>query len=150
MIPIRSMAVSGVALSEIDGETKILLMKRCRGNFWCHVAGTIEADEKGWQTIIREFKEETQLEVTELYNGQYLEKFYESSLNTIEVIPVFVVYCQPNQAIIINDEHTDHKWCSLSEALELSEFPGQKLLYEYIWYNFVEIKPSKLMRVKVV
>ncbi|WP_250895082.1 NUDIX domain-containing protein, partial [Aeromonas dhakensis] len=27
--------------------------------FWCHVAGTVEAGETGWQTIIREFGEET-------------------------------------------------------------------------------------------
>jgi len=149
MIPIRSAVVSGVALSVIDGQTKMLLMKRTKGCFWCHVAGSIEPDEKGWQTIIREFREETEIKVTELYNGQYLEQFYESNLNTIEMIPVFVVYCKPNQTIIINHEHTEYKWCLLSEAIELAEFPGQKLLYEHIWNNFVESKPSKLMRVKV-
>jgi dATP pyrophosphohydrolase len=43
MIPIRCKAVSGVALSTIDGETKLLVMKRVKGGFWCHVAGTVEA-----------------------------------------------------------------------------------------------------------
>ena len=43
MIPIRCKTVSGVALSTIDGETKLLVMKRVKGGFWCHVAGTVEA-----------------------------------------------------------------------------------------------------------
>ncbi len=38
MIPIRCKTVSGVALSTIDGETKLLVMKRVKGGFWCHVA----------------------------------------------------------------------------------------------------------------
>lgn len=33
MIPIRSIVVSAVLLSEIEGELKILLMKRVKGNF---------------------------------------------------------------------------------------------------------------------
>ena len=45
MIPIRCKAISGVALSTIDGETKLLVMKRVKGGFWCHVAGTVEAGE---------------------------------------------------------------------------------------------------------
>ncbi|ELV8627360.1 NUDIX domain-containing protein, partial [Vibrio cidicii] len=66
MIPIKTSVVSGVALSQIDGVTKMLLMKRVKGGYWCHVAGTIERNETGWQAIIREFREETQIEVTSL------------------------------------------------------------------------------------
>ena len=51
MIPIRCKAVSGVALSTMDGETKLLVMKRVKVGFWCHVAGTIEAGETGWQKV---------------------------------------------------------------------------------------------------
>jgi dATP pyrophosphohydrolase len=55
MIPLNTSIVSGVALSKIDGEVKILLMKRVKGGFWCHVAGSIEEDETGIDAIIREF-----------------------------------------------------------------------------------------------
>ncbi|MEH6532836.1 MAG: NUDIX domain-containing protein [Photobacterium frigidiphilum] len=149
MIPVRCAAVSGIALSEVNGQTKILLMKRTKGGFWCHVAGTVESNELGWQTIIREFKEETQIDVGDLYNGQYLEQFYENNLNTIEVIPVFVIYCKPNQSVIINHEHTEYKWCTLNEAKELAVFPGQKVLYDHVWHYFVDNQPSELMRVKI-
>lgn len=57
MIPLSSSVVSGVALSKIDGEVKMLLMKRVKGGFWCHVAGSIEQGETGIDAIVREFKE---------------------------------------------------------------------------------------------
>ncbi|WP_324007590.1 NUDIX hydrolase [Aeromonas dhakensis] len=147
MIPIRCKTVSGVALSTIDGETKLLVMKRVKGGFWCHVAGTVEAGETGWQTIIREFREETGIRVCELYTAHYLEQFYESVSNTVEVVPVFVVYCPPNQVVTLNDEHTEYRWCTLAEAKALVSFPGQQALYDHLWHYFVENSPSALMRV---
>ena len=147
MIPIRCKAVSGVALSTIDGETKLLVMIRVKGGFWCHVAGTVEAGETGWQTIIREFGEETGISVCELYTAHYLEQFYESASNTVEVVPVFVVYCPPNQTVTLNDEHTEYRWCSLTEAKALVSFPGQQALYDHVWHHFVARRPSPLMRV---
>ncbi|HDZ8965716.1 TPA: NUDIX domain-containing protein [Aeromonas dhakensis] len=147
MIPIRCKTVSGVALSTIDGEKKLLVMKRVKGGFWCHVAGTVEAGETGWQTIIREFGEEAGIRVCELYTAHYLEQFYESVSNTVEVVPVFVVYCPPNQVVTLNDEHTEYRWCTLAEAKALVSFPGQQALYDYLWHYFVENSPSALMRV---
>ncbi|GAM59924.1 NTP pyrophosphohydrolase [Vibrio ishigakensis] len=93
MIPVNTSIVSGVALSKMDGETKMLLMKRVKGGFWCHVAGSIEAGETGSEAIVREFLEETQIEVSDLYNAQFLEKFFEAEVNVIQLIPVFVVLC---------------------------------------------------------
>ncbi|MGY4042780.1 NUDIX hydrolase [Aeromonas hydrophila] len=147
MIPIRCHTVSGVALSTVQGETRLLMMKRVKGGFWCHVAGTVEAGETGWQTIVREFREETGIVVHELYNGQYLEQFYEDATNTVCLVPVFVVYCPPTQAVTLNHEHTEYRWCTLAEAKALAGFPGQQTLYDHLWHYFVENRPSALMRV---
>lgn len=124
MIPFQSHAVSGVALSRFEGQYKILMMKRTKGNYWCHVAGGIEKGEAGWQTIVREFAEETQINVETLYNGQYLEQFYQVKSDSIVNIPVFVVYCDDNQVVTLNDEHTEYRWCDLEQAKSLAEFPG--------------------------
>ena len=124
-------------------------MKRAKGGFWCHVAGTIENDEKGWQTFIGESHEETQIIVSELYNAQQVEQFYEDNLNVIECIPVFVVQCPDNQEITINHEHTEYRWCSLSEAKALAPFPNQKATYEHIWQYFVLNAPSPYFKVKI-
>lgn len=149
MIPVRCNAVAGVALSEIDGQIKMLLMNRVKGGFWCHVAGSVEVSETGWQTIVREFGEETGIKVTELYNGQYLEQFYDAATNTVMVVPVFVIYCPPNQTVTLNDEHTEYRWCTLAEAKALVSFPGQQALYDHLWHYFVENSPSALMRIHV-
>lgn len=149
MIPICSKVVSGVALSQVGGESKMALMKRSKEGFWCHVAGKVEAGETGWQAIVREFFEETQIVVRELYNGEYLEQFYEPGKNRIEIIPVFVAFCPPEQPVVLNSEHTEFRWCSLEEAKSLVPFPNQKALYEHIWRHFVLEKPSSYMRIKV-
>lgn len=149
MIPIISSTVSGVAISHVNGEAKLALMKRSQDQFWCHVAGKVEPGETGWQTIVREFREETQIVVENLYSADYLEQFYEAASNRILTVPVFVVYCPPEQTIVLNSEHSEHRWCTLSEAKSLAEFPNQRILYDHIWNNFVNIQPSPLLRVKI-
>ena len=59
MIPIRSVVVSAVLLSKIESEIKLLLMKRVKDDYWCHVAGKVEEKETASQAILREIKEET-------------------------------------------------------------------------------------------
>ncbi|OIQ26461.1 NUDIX domain-containing protein [uncultured Vibrio sp.] len=143
MIPLSTAIVSGVAISNINGSPKILLMKRVKGGYWCHVAGSIEADETGVEAIEREFKEETQIDVSTLYNGHYIDNFYEPHANVMQLIPVFAVYCKDDQAITLNDEHTEFRWCSLEEAIELTPFPGQHMVYQHIWSHFVENTPNE-------
>lgn len=149
MIPLNTSIVAGVALSEIDGQTKMLLMKRVKGGYWCHVAGSIEAGETGWQAIVREFEEETKIEAKALYNAQFLEQFYEANVNVIQLIPIFAVLCPPNQAVEFNHEHTEYRWCSLEEAKALAPFPNQHAVYEHIWSYFVDKPANPLYRVKV-
>lgn len=149
MIPINTSVVSGVAISDIDGVPKILMMKRANEGFWCHVAGKIEEDEKAWQAIVREFREETEISVGQLYSAEYTEQFYEPQKNRIMIIPVFVVKCPPNQPVILNEEHTDFRWCSYEEAIALASFPNQKNLYAHVWKFFVEKEPTIFMAVQI-
>ncbi|MDA9557579.1 NUDIX domain-containing protein [Vibrio sp.] len=149
MIPLSTSIVSGVALSKIDNEYKMLLMKRSKGNFWCHVAGSIEEGETGKEAILREFLEETQIHVTHLYNAQYLEQFFEANVNIIQLIPVFVVLCPPNQMVVLNEEHTEYRWCTLEEALALAPFPNQHAVYRHVWSYFVEKEINPLYRIDI-
>ncbi|MGI9283625.1 MAG: NUDIX hydrolase [Endozoicomonas sp.] len=147
MIPVNMSVVSGVAIAEIKGEPKILLLKRAKEGFWCHVAGKIEESETGWQAIIREFHEETGIQATQLYNAEYSEQFYEAGKNRFMIIPSFVVLCDKNQRVTLNPEHTDYRWCSLQEAIKLVPFPNQKHLYQHVWKYFLESTPSDLMKI---
>ena len=148
MIPMRSIVVSAVLLSKIDGEWKMLLMKRVKGDFWCHVAGKIEATETASQAILREILEETAIQPQQLFSADYLEQFYEPHLNVIEIIPAFVAICSDDQTVILNDEHTEYRWCSLTQAHDLALFSNQRKLYDFIWENFVLQKPSLLLKIK--
>ena len=147
MIPIRSAVVSAVLLSEIEGELKLLLMKRVKGNFWCHVAGKLEAGETASQAILREIHEETAIQVQQLFSADYLEQFFEPSLNVIEMIPAFVGFCDINQSVYLNQEHTEYQWCNLPEAKALALFANQKKLYDFVWQNFVLQQPIEQLRI---
>ena len=85
----------------------------------------------------------------QLYSADYLEQFYEASANVIELIPVFAVYCAKDQAVVLNDEHTEYGWFSLEQAVEKAEFGGQRLLYQYLWDNFVQRQPSDLLKINI-
>lgn len=147
MIPIRSIIVSGGLLSEIEGELKILLMKRVKGDFWCRVAGKIEANETAPQAILREIGEETAIQVKQLFSADYLEQFCEASLNVIEMIPAFVGFCKENQLVVLNHEHTEYKWCNLTEAKGLVVFSSQRKLYDFVWENFVLHEPNMMLEI---
>lgn len=142
MIPIQATHVSGVVISEFDGVKKMLLLKRVKGGYWCHVAGGVEEGEAGWQTLIRELKEETQIEGIELHSADFLEQFYEAHKNRIMVIPCFVIFCKPEQHVTLNHEHTDYQWCTLGEAKQLTPFANQHHLYEHVWKYYVESVPT--------
>ncbi|MGR5165950.1 NUDIX hydrolase [Vibrio astriarenae] len=148
MIPLSTSIVAGVALSRIQGEMKMLLMKRVKGGYWCHVGGSIESGETGVDAIIREFEEETKIQVSELYNSDYIQRFFEPQVNVMQLIPVFVVICPPDQVIVLNEEHTDYQWCSLEEALELAPFPNQHAVFKHVWEYFVDRPISPYFKVR--
>lgn len=148
MIPIRSLVVSCVLVSKIEGELKMLMMKRVKGNFWCHVAGKVEQNETASQAILREVMEETQIRVQKLFNADFLEQFYDANLNVIELIPAFVGYCEDHQTVVLNHEHTEYQWCNLIEAKELAVFANQKKLYDFVWEHFVSQVPDALLEIR--
>ncbi|WP_260492398.1 NUDIX domain-containing protein [Pseudoalteromonas maricaloris] len=45
------------------------LNQRHRSCLWSHVTGSMKKGELPWQGIVREFYEESLVEVTDLYNG---------------------------------------------------------------------------------
>ena len=149
MFSINTSVVSGVAISEIGGEKKILLLKRATEGFWCHVAGGIESDEFAWQAIIREFFEETGIAIKEIFNAETSEQFYDASKDQYMIIPSFVVICEPDQAVKLNNEHTEFRWCSLPEALKMVPYPGQKNLYLHVWKYFIDSTPSGHMKIDI-
>lgn len=146
-VQLNTAVVAGVALKEMNGTIKMLLLKRSKDHFWSHISGSIEANETAWQAFIRELKEETGLSTDRLYSADYIEQFYDIPTNRITLVPVFVAYLQGPCEVLLNNEHSHYQWCTLNEAKALTPFSNQHAAYNHEWSNFVVRTPSKHLKI---
>ncbi|MBI2334970.1 NUDIX domain-containing protein [Candidatus Daviesbacteria bacterium] len=61
---IKHFAATAYIVSKIDGQFKVLLHKHKKLGIWIGVGGHVEKEESPKQAVIREAKEETNLEIT--------------------------------------------------------------------------------------
>lgn len=146
-IPVRTTAVAVITIATMAGEPKVLMLKRTKDHFWSYVSGSIEADETAIEAVIREVKEETTATIENLYSADYIVQFFDIKHNCLMVVPAFVAYLPADSDIVINEEHTDYRWCSLVEAKSLAAFPNQRALLEHVWLNFIESIPSRYLKI---
>lgn len=146
-IPVNTSTVCAVVLSKQGGDTKMLLLKRTKGDYWCHIGGKVEADESAWQAALREIREETAAAVKAFYAADYIEQFYQIEANAITLVPAFVAWVAESTPITLNHEHSAYRWCTLAEAKALVPFANQQALYEHVWARFVDSEPSDLLRI---
>lgn len=123
------------------------MLKRTKDHFWSYVSGSIKADETAIEAVIREVKEETTAVIENLYSADYIVQFFDIKHNCLMVVPAFVAYLPADSDIVINEEHTDYRWCSLVEAKSLAAFPNQRALLEHVWLNFIESIPSRYLKI---
>lgn len=140
-VPINASFAALVVLAAFENGYKMLLLKRSKEGYWCHIAGRIEKNETAWQTVVRELKEETSIPIKTLYSASYIDRFYEHQYNRINLVPVFVAYVDSDVAVQLNHEHTEYRWCSVEEAIALVDFPNMKKLYAFIRRHFVDSSP---------
>ena len=114
----------------INKDNKLLLLKgspndpQYHKSFWYVVTGGEEEEDDTLQdTVIREVKEETNLDVIDIIP---LEKeFIYESLG--EKCHEFVYACFVKDGeIILNEESIDYKWCDRDEFIDLIEWEGDK------------------------
>ena len=149
-IPIRAYGAAVVLIKKIDGEGRFLLLQRINepAGAWCYVAGKIEKDEKAYQSAIREAREETGLDIKELYSADLCEQFYEIKKDSIWIAPVFVGFVDENAEVNLNSEHSQYKWCTIDECMELLTFPGTKKIIESINENFILKTPVSFLKIE--
>lgn len=108
---------------EVDERYEYLLLKRSPNkkypNLWQMVSGSIDDDEKSYETAVRELKEETQLDVEELYIFPRVSEFYDFfEEDMINLVPVFIAKVG-NEEVTISDEHVEYKWVDFAEAYKV-------------------------------
>lgn len=144
-IPIRAFLVSLVAMRQVDGQHQVLLLKRTQtlAGEWCQIAGKLEEGETAWQAALRELHEETALTPIRFYSADICEQFYEADRDAITMAPVFLAFIAPDAQVTLNEEHSDHRWVSMSDAIDMVPFGGQRRMLRWIEDEFIKRPPSK-------
>jgi len=102
-----------------DGKLFLILRnnpkdKRHGGDFWFTVTGEVEKNEDNLSAVRREVKEETNLSINEIiplnWGSQYNIK---SNICEEHNYLSFV----DNGTIILNEEHIDYKWVSITDLI---------------------------------
>ncbi|MCV0425201.1 MAG: NUDIX domain-containing protein [Roseibium sp.] len=150
-VPIRVFLSSLVAVRKVGADYEVLLLKRTQSlaGEWCQVAGSIEDGETAWQAALRELEEETGLTPISLYSADTCEQFYEAARDAITMAPVFVAYIDPGHAVHLNHEHSEYRWVSFDDAVEMVAFGGQRRVLRWVEDEFVNREPSKHLLIDV-
>lgn len=135
MSKIKVRVVDCYVFNLVDNVPEYLILKRNKNkiyeHLWQGVAGKIEKDEKAWQTAIRELKEETGLDPSNIFIADHVSRFYETKGDRVNLVPVFGVEVS-SKDVILSDEHVDFKWVHYADARNTLVWNGQKKGLEVI------------------
>lgn len=102
-------------------KNKLLLLKKnpekklSDKNQWFTVTGSVEKDELLEKAVRREIKEETNLDVLEIFNLNW--KSIYSWMNGEHSENNFLAFIKEGK-IILNEEHSDYEWLSLDNFIK--------------------------------
>lgn len=130
-LPIK---VEGIVFSKVNGDYEFLIIKRVPedGGFWQPLTESLEEGETVEECMIRGVKEELGLDkitgVTErLWSFPWENKKGEPNIDL-----VYGVEISRDAEVKINPkEHSEYKWCSFDEAMELLGKDNNKKAFEH-------------------
>ncbi|MEW6654620.1 MAG: NUDIX pyrophosphatase [Bacteroidota bacterium] len=133
-------------------QLEFLLMKRSDKEkyprIWQMVTGTVDENEKAFQTALREIKEETGLTPEKLWIVPQMNSFYSHEKDELCFVPVFAALVKEKIEAFISSEHSELLWLDKENAKKLLAWKGQRssvdAIYEYFtrkdkYLQFIEI-----------
>lgn len=115
----------------LNAENKVLI---CKSSKWNHKyvipGGHIESGETMEETLVREIREETELEVYDIQLLGITESIYSKSFkNQKHFIFVDFICRTDSNEVVLNEEAESYQWIELSEIedYELEEFTANLL-----------------------
>lgn len=119
--------VQSIVYRKRGGDFEVLLLKRTeeRGGFWNAVNGTLERDESVAECRTRELSEEAGIRNVLRWSDEinrFSFQYHESPF----VVVVYAAEVATDQLVVINEEHTEYRWASFDEALQMMKFDDDK------------------------
>jgi dihydroneopterin triphosphate diphosphatase len=153
-VEILSKMIEAHVFREIGDELEFLLLKRSDKviypGLWQMVNGKIKEGEKGYQTALREIKEETGLNPERLWVVPNVNSFYSHETDNIMLLPVFAAKVNESTDVVISDEHCDFKWLNSNNSKEMLAWPGQRKSVDLIVNYFKkEINFLDLVEIRI-
>jgi len=119
--------VEAIIFRKNGNKTEYLLLKRVpeKNGFWQPVTGGLEEGETRTEALFREIKEETGIKnPIRVIEGLYYFEFSDPNLNQEYVYGVEV---SPTEELVLDgEEHSEYRWCSFQEALQLLSWKENK------------------------
>lgn len=136
------------SIIQLKGTNRILINKRSarsgiNEDRWELVYGRIDQFEELEEALKREVREETglsELKITKLLRVWHIFRGERSEENEIYG---FTFICETDQEeVILSDEHSEYKWATVDEALQLIKVTGIKQDLELFKTKKDEIGPT--------
>lgn len=150
---IKSNLIEAHIFRQKNNSIEFLLLKRSPDQYypdlWQMVSGKIKSNEKAFDAVLREIKEETGLIPSNLWVVPNVNSFYTTDDDSITLVPVFATKVREDSLVSISTEHSEYGWFSSEEAKTKLAWAGQHrsvdLIIDYFlnknnFWNFLEIK----------
>jgi dATP pyrophosphohydrolase len=125
----------------VEGSAEFLLLHRSGRDgapFWQGVSGWIQDGEAPHLTALRELREETGLDATELYSVDAVFDLYAWRRARVEAIVPFAALLAEDAAPQLSDEHDEWRWEPLAEAVQLVPYEPQRAALRRISVDLLE------------
>lgn len=119
--------VQNIVYRKKEDVFEVLLLKRTeeRGGFWNVVNGTLEESESIDDCRKRELFEEAGIKNILSWSDEISRFNFDYKGKTMTVM-AFAAQVTEDQDVVINSEHTEYKWVSFDEAIEMMKFDDDK------------------------
>lgn len=128
-----------------NSQGKLLLLKRSihdayRPGGWDLPGGGVEADESLEKAALRETAEETRLAIEPrslqlVYAYTTVKPVVDLGQKASLVRLIFMGVVNDDVEPALSEEHSLYRWCSLDEAIALTDHPLHKEIFEYVKMN---------------
>jgi 8-oxo-dGTP pyrophosphatase MutT (NUDIX family) len=119
--------VEAIIFRRNSNRIEYLLLKRLpeRNGFWQPVTGGVEEGETLTEALRREIREETGIEnLVRVIEDIYYFEFSDPNLNKEYVFGVEVAFTEV--VVLDGEEHSEYRWCSIKDALQLLNWKENK------------------------